>query len=327
MTVKDFAAKNIRRYKNHGILPAVKSISREVTGKGLVKPYIKAKQTWLKNELTNQRDSLRRLQSTDSFLLLVFDAGRYDYLKPILEDQFHTNAYREFSAARDTFEWISTQWIKDVEDVTYITAMSPIGSQKPDFDDDHFNRLYHTDAYTDSMREIVEVWRSHWDTGIAQVPPEKLVDVALEYMDRDKVVVHFSQPHSPFIGIPKLLGHTNNESAKPQQGQPNDRPIWDRVQSGSVSNHYLKMAYQGNATRAVQASKRLVEEWHGGEIVATSDHGEALGEWGMYTHDRAPHPKRRVVPWAPIDGVKSGPEGGVGHASVNEQLEALGYKV
>jgi len=56
-----------------------------------------------------------------------------------------------------------------------------------------------------------------------------------------------------------------------------------------------------------------------------ADHGEALGEWGVYTHDRSPHPKRRVVPWQEITGIQTNSENSETTETVDEKLQALGY--
>lgn len=67
------------------------------------------------------------------------------------------------------------------------------------------------------------------------------------------------------------------------------------------------------------------------------DHGEALGEWNVYSHPRTPHAKIRTVPWARIDGLTAAGEQAAQSAvlhretsdiedgKVSDRLEALGY--
>lgn len=323
MTIKDYLAKHRRIARERGATTSIQSAAGEAVGKAVLRPYVAHRQRRLKRELTHQRTLLDELRSRERYCLLIFDAGRYDYLQPLLSDQYSGEVQRTFSAARDTFEWISKVWQGEYDDVTYISGMVPVSDEIPDFDMEDFKRLYDGINPGDSIGEIVKLWEDEWDHSVATVTPERITERAMEYTDRDKLVVHYNQPHSPFIGTPKLLGHTTGKSAKPQKGRPNDEPIWHRVRAGEVSDEYLRMAYWGNATRAISAVKPLVRERE--TVVATADHGEALGEWGVYTHDRAPHPKRRAVPWQEISGIVTHGDSGSELGTVDEKLEALGY--
>lgn len=323
MTLREFALKHGRITKNHGPRQALDSAMRETVGKAVFRPYLNYRETRLASELPQQWNLLDELRERDRWCLLVFDAGRYDYLNPLLADHYTGEVQRTFSAARDTFEWISKVWQGEYDDVTYLSGMVPVSDEIPDFDMEDFKRLYDGINPGDSIGEIVKLWEDEWDDTLSTVTPERVTDRALDYLNRDKLVVHYNQPHSPFIGTPKLLGHTDGKSAKPKQGRPNDEPIWHRVRAGDVSNQYLHMAYWGNAVRAISAAEPLVRERE--TVVATADHGEALGEYGMYTHDRAPHPKRRVVPWQEITGINTNNIEGGAMKSVDEKLQALGY--
>lgn len=323
MTVKEYLTKHRRIARERGAIRSLQSAVGEANSKVIMRPYLKYEQWKCRQVLTHQLELLDELRSRDRYCLLIFDAGRYDYLRPLLSDQYSGDVQQTFSAARDTFEWISKVWQGDYDDVTYISGMVPVSDDIPEFDQKHFKRLYDGINPGDSIGEIIKLWETEWDDGVATVPPEKITDVALDYLDRDKLVVHYNQPHSPFIGTPKLLGHQNSRSAKPQKGRPNDEPIWHRVRTGDVSDEYLHMAYWGNASRAIEAVKPLVRERE--TVIATADHGEALGEWGVYTHDRAPHPKRRVVPWQEITGIREWESGPTATRDVDEKLRALGY--
>lgn len=323
MTVKDYLVKHGRITKDHGPLVAGKSAMEELWAKVFMRPFLNYREIRMASEMTYQSTLLDELRERDRWCLLVFDAGRYDYLNPLLRDQYTGDVQRTFSAARDTFEWISKVWQGDYDDVTYISGMVPVSDEIPDFDMEDFKRLYDGINPGDSIGEIVKLWETEWDDSVATVPPERITDIALDYVSRNKLVVHYNQPHSPFIGTPKLLGHTEGKSATPKRGRPFDEPIWHRVRAGEVSDNYLRMAYWGNAARAIEAAKPLVRERE--TVVATADHGEALGEYGMYTHDRAPHPKRRVVPWQEITGIRQTDYGGATQRSVDDKLRALGY--
>lgn len=324
MTARDYARKHAKLAKDHGPTAAIESAAEEAVAKGLLRPYVAYREWQARRALRHQQALLDDLRSRDEYTILVFDAGRHDYLAPLLRDAFTGSVEPVYSAARDTFEWITMPWLGDFSDVTYVSGMVPVSDEIPDFDQEDFVRYYGGVNPGDSIGEIVPLWKSHWDDDVATVTPEAVTDAALDYADRDKLVVHYNQPHSPFIGTPELLGHTTGPSAQPNRGRPFDEPIWQRVRAGEVSDDELRMAYWGNAARAIEAAKPLVRERE--TVVATSDHGEALGEYGMYTHDRAPHPKRRVVPWQRIGGLADGGGGGATSGDVDAKLRALGYR-
>lgn len=323
MTLRDFAAKTSRIATEHGLAAAASAAGEEVVAKSLLRPYVAARQRRLRQQVPAQIDLLDELRSRDQYTLLVFDTGRYDYMAPLLRDAFEGEVRQTFSHARDTFEWASKTWLGDYDDVTYITGMVPVSDEIPDFDAEDFRLRYDGINPGDSIGQIVKLWETHWDSTVATVPPETVTDVALDYASADKLVVHYAQPHSPYIGTPQLLGHSETTSAEPKQGRPNDEPIWERVRTGDVSDAYLRAAYLGNAVRAIEAVTPLVQERD--TVVATADHGEALGEYGMYTHDRSPHPKRRSVPWMEIDGLCER-EYSEKEMDVTDRLEALGYR-
>lgn len=323
MTLRDFAEKTRGIAGKHGYAAAGRAAAAEATAKIAFRPYVRWREALVRADLDDQRTHLDHLRKGDEWLLIVLDAGRHDYLTPMLRSEFTGPVTPTFSAARSTFEWISTVWDGDHGDVTYLSGMVPVTDDTADISNEDFRRRYHGEDFIDSLGEIVKLWETDWDDTLATVPPEAITSAALDYLDRDKLVVHYNQPHSPYIGIPKLLGHSNTPSAKPNAYRPNDEPIWQRVRAGEVSDHELRLAYVGNAARAIAALEPLVRAAER-PVAITADHGEALGEWGMYTHDHAPHPKRRVVPWQRVTGVA---ERGAGEGrDVDAKLRALGYR-
>ncbi|MBN1796642.1 MAG: hypothetical protein JW804_08215, partial [Sedimentisphaerales bacterium] len=63
----------------------------------------------------------------------------------------------------------------------------------------------------------------------------------------------------------------------------------------------LKRCYEENLRRALDAVRFLVEHLSG-RVVVTSDHGELLGERGLYGHGAgSDEPILREVPWLVLD--------------------------
>jgi len=326
MTIRDFARKHRTTAQEHGYLNASKSAMGETLNMTILPFYMSYKEWQLQRRVPQQQDYLTELWDQDEYTLLVFDTGRYDYLEPILTDLFNGDVQEVYSAARDTFEWIGPTWgQRNHPETTYISGMVPVIEDIAEIQDGQFQSMYGGYNPGEHIGDIHSVWKDKWDATLSTVTPETLVDYAEDYLDRDKLVVHFNQPHSPYCGVPKLLGHSNTPSAMPNQGNPNDEPIWRAVRAGTLSDTELRVAYMGNALRALQAVTALVE--HRENVIITADHGEALGEYGMYAHHRTPHPKRRSVPWMEVDGIAEDlQEGRTVESNVASKLEALGYR-
>jgi len=135
------------------------------------------------------------------------------------------------------------------------------------------------------------VWYSGWDDNLGTTPPDRVTDVAIS-KNASPMVVHYFQPHAPFIGEPKLLGWTGDKVGR-DRGIPPDVPIWQRLLGVQevwycADADFLRKAYEGNLRLALSEVRRLLENIGDrfNNIVVTSDHGEALGEDGIFAHSK-----------------------------------------
>lgn len=181
-------------------------------------------------------------------------------------------------------------------DITYISGAPPINSVT---DESFLNRkpweLYERYIPKRHFKEIVDIWNHGWDHSLGTVPPEKVTDAALKYRNRDRLVAHYFQPHAPYIGLHKLLGYIGKKYSG-LHGIPPGSKIWNGIREGIITNEELRLAYRSNLRLVLREVKRLIQELDG-KIVVTSDHGELLGEDGLYAHSRINHPKFREIPW------------------------------
>lgn len=138
-----------------------------------------------------------------------------------------------------------------------------------------------------SFHEIKDVWDYGWNDEADTVLPEKMAEetikAAQEYPDK-KIISHFMQPHAPYLG----------ESG----WEPKMANYWDDVRGRKISKERARKALQENLEIAYPHAEEIGEELDG-ETVITSDHGEFIGERGIYGHglDDFPHPAIRKVPW------------------------------
>ncbi|WP_266081598.1 alkaline phosphatase family protein [Haladaptatus caseinilyticus] len=284
---------------------------------------------WKTKDLAGQGERVRLLRQEEEYLLIVLDACRYDFFKNIAPEYLTFDSIEPVrSEGRNTFEYVSRCWSGEYEDVEYISAATPVNSDsRSEYDQDTLSQLYGGYVPSEHISNIRDVWRESWDESIGITPPKAVTDAALE-TDKNRLVAHYFQPHAPFIGRQSLLGHTNDESSRPWEGEPVDVPVWQQVKFGDLTQEELRAVYESNLHRALREVRRLVIETEIENIVIMGDHGEALGEYWAYEHPRIEHPYIRTVPWAVVKGVCDYPDSsdqGESDSSVTSRLEDLGY--
>jgi hypothetical protein len=106
----------------------------------------------------------------------------------------------------------------------------------------------------------------------------------------------------------------------------------DALRRGEVSHETFWQAYRSNLDVVLDDVALLLDNHDGEKVVLTADHGDALGEWGIYDHPAGClHPVVKNVPWVETTATDTGeynPEfqrEGTSDADVQERLRSLGY--
>ncbi|WP_129115511.1 hypothetical protein [Halegenticoccus tardaugens] len=284
---------------------------------------------WKTDGLPRQAKKVQALRQEQEYLLIVLDACRYDIFSSIAPEYLTFKSLESVrSEGRNTFEYVSKCWNGTYEDVEYISAATPVNSDpREDYDNDTLSQLYQGYVPSEHINKIRDVWRESWDESIGITPPEAVTDATLE-ISGQKAVAHYFQPHAPYIGRQSLLGHTNDDSSRPWEGEPVDVPVWEQVKFGDLSRKELRAVYESNLHRVLREVRRLVDETKIETIVVMGDHGEALGEYWAYEHPRIEHPYIRMVPWGVVNGVSEYPDKDdheTTNSDVTSRLEDLGY--
>lgn len=197
--------------------------------------------------------------------LFILDGCRYDALKA-----FYPSTEKRYSKAPNTRRWLLTNFKdRDLSDVIYVTA----------------NPIYRTVNYEFKFKRIIDVWDTEWNSGIGSVRPERLLEKAKPYFDlKSRVIVHFVQPHQPFIGFDKTP----------------DGNIWSHLRAGRISENEARTGYYSNLNLALKA----IEATDIDNAILTADHGNSFGVpylWGtLYGHP--PFHIRDIieVPWVEL---------------------------
>lgn len=189
-----------------------------------------------------------------------------------------------------------------------------------------------------------EAWRDAWvhddeELGVSTIPPEALTERAIwawrnrESLGIKRLVTHYMQPHTPWPARSEWFGDSRNLSAfgEPEREADNERDIWLRLRDGEVDLDAVWEAYADALRWALDSVETLIENCDA-TVAITSDHGNGLGEWGVWSHPpHMPHAAVRKVPWVLVDGcderaVAPGPVAESGqNRRVEEKLAALGY--
>lgn len=180
-----------------------------------------------------------------------------------------------------------------------------------------------------SFGHLSHVWEQAW-VEPGTVPPEAVTDETIRVArdgDYDRVIAHYMQPHRPFLSEPSL----GPEKRLDRFGDQPEGDVWNALQRGDVTRDKVWTAYRNNLRIAIDDLRRLLQNVNAPRTVITSDHGNALGEWGIYGH----HPNiglncLRIVPWIETTAEDTGTDFPASpradhDVSREEQLKALGY--
>lgn len=214
----------------------------------------------------------------------VVDTGRFDDYRSVVSAGSHSSEWTTRNFGDGSFG-----------DIVYVSA------------NPHTSKLA-----GDAFHEVIEMWNREFDESAGTVLPAAMADAAREaaatHPDK-RLVVHFMQPHGPFVG--------------------------SDVPDSELDDRYWE-AYDQNLEYVTTVARELAADLSG-RTVFTADHGQiapsplrdAVGVSGHKPGLR--HPGLVVVPWAVLDGdrrdtVAEETNSGTAEA-VDDRLRDLGYKV
>lgn len=217
--------------------------------------------------------------------LLILDSFRYDVFEKTYEDyDLPGTLDHKISRGAATHEFLRGNVAdRELHDTVYVTS-SP-----------HY---YKHDDIRGEFHEVVHVWEEEGVEDARSQPPEVMAEYAhraAEQYPNKRLLLHFVQPHCPFIG---------------EFGSENfDRVEWvNHVGLGNttgeeVSEDTVWKAYMENVDIVMPYARELMEELDGLNVV-TADHGQMVGDrqWPIplkdYGHPEGVYIETLVkVPW------------------------------
>jgi len=311
-------------------------------GRG-VKRYITwNKPNWMKYELYRRKNKIKRQENliqkfleNEEFVLIVLDACRYDYFEEIHGNYFNGDLHRAWSPENRTPYWVPTVW-NEKYDITYISA-------SPWLDDHSYEDRETEFRPSEHFNKIINVWKTDWNSDFGTVPPEAVTESSLTHLSESRparTIIHYLQPHRPYIGDEKLLPwKVKTKDLKLNEGvdfqlsktDKNDNYVTGerlyqngitkleldeagipvesyglhkRAENDDINHKRLDQAYRDNLVRVLISVNKLVS-YINCPVVITADHGDHLGghldELPQYSHPNVTHPVLREVPWFEID--------------------------
>jgi hypothetical protein len=286
-----------------------------------VPQFLKRKKSGAEIRLRNftkesQKSKIHDLLDEKEFLLIILDACRYDIFKQEYGSHFSGEFSKTYSTNTYTMQYLVNTWT-DTYDITYVAGGPVISDQNFEISEWGYRPTEH-------FEKVVDVWNRDYGKELGVTPPEKVTEAAMNE-DSPRMVVHYFQPHAPYIGEKRLREETSRERDESL------KDIYGRIDSGEISQEDLRGAYVSNLRRVIEAVKPLVDSVNGKSII-TSDHGELLGEDKRFMHGGVPHKNLCELPWLTVEDTKGDygspdietPENGQSK-QVEEQLKDLGY--
>lgn len=252
-------------------------------------------------------------------LLVVLDACRVDFLREVApEFDFLPEVNERTSVGSYSLSWMQRNFVEEYTDemaeTVHVTG----------------NPFSETALDPNEFRRLEEVWRYSWDEDVGTIRPRALTDTAISLareMDPNQMIVHYMQPHAPFTTAPEL----QRGPKATDWADATDKSIWMRVRQGEVSLDRARQAYREELRMVLNEVEVLLNNVDANVAIVTADHGEAMGESGIYGHARGVAiDSLRQVPWAPTTAEDRGTHNPIDHRGdasgvQGDRLRDLGY--
>lgn len=258
-----------------------------------------------------------RILDKDWDNLIILDGCRYDLFAS--SDHPAGQLQKEISMGSQTEEFLTKNFSsKEYPEITYVSANPNIK---------YLNSKFY---------KRIRLWEDQWDNELNVVHPESvtnwIIENAEDHVDK-RLIIHYMQPHYPFIG-----DKGQNLMASAEIDHLTDgKEFWRQYKKLSERDKSrFRKAYEENLRIALDQVDRALS-FLKGKTVITSDHGNEFGKWGIYGHPAGVYSDGLVeVPWLVInqenntrkqiiDGnATDGPADN--NVLVEERLKYLGYK-
>lgn len=241
---------------------------------------------WIFNRNYSKKNAVRVMDEQWDYLIIL-DACRYDIFADIVDK----NTDHVISGGSVTQEWSEWNFNGKFKDVIYIAGNPHLAS----------SNLVKTFGFNPFFK-VIDVWDYGWDKKLKTVPPKEVTNAAIEALDHfpdKRMIIHYNQPHHPFVTDKELL-HLDDGTWHSLQGdtRPGKKTtVWYYLRQGKVSKEKAWNAYKNNLRLVMGEVNKLAKNLHG-RVVVSADHGNHFGEYNLFGHLGGFRTEQLVkVPW------------------------------
>lgn len=281
------------------------------------------------------------IYSKDWDALLILDGCRVDAMEAVsTEYDFIRSVDSIWSVGSSSHEWMVktfvNKYVNEISNTAHVST-NPFASRVFDdgiyppytysipFDLSSWDVVDKSEfCYTEWLTKHVDPYVKDWDieaSSSAEYPTDRAI-LAGRNTDCEKLLIHYYQPHRPFIG------HLDrSENLTPEMDSP-----YEAIQKDELSMKKLWDSYLDNLRYVLDNVSVLLNNLDAEKVVITADHGELHGEWGGVGHpEGVPHPALKQVPWVETtasDEMTYEPESDIEYQSGYDpkvHLRELGY--
>jgi len=236
---------------------------------------------------------------------VILDTCRVDALRELKSEyKFISDVESIWSLGSSTPEWLintfSSKWEDQIRRTTRVSAngfdeyILVQQLEPPELDETPlampaFSLVKHT---TFDHLEILYQSDFHGER-LETVPPDKVTKRGIAVgreRDWDRLMLHYIQPHAPYIA------DVINQGGKLSEVE--SRPMW-ALRTGRIDKATGWEMYLDNLRLALDSVGTLLQNLDAENVIITADHGESFGEYGgKFGHiDGYLTPQVRKVPW------------------------------
>lgn len=217
--------------------------------------------------------------------LIILDACRFDAFAQF--NNIPGTLSKAISGASCTWNWLKINFSDNImKDVVYF-------STNPFISYYYLKRkIGHIPFY-----KIFELWKDNWSEELKTVHPSSVNKMVLESLDdypQKRHIIHYLQPHHPFIGDLKIID-VNAINIEKAFGKPETEnrksEIFNQLKMGTVDLTTVWRAYISNLRLVLDYVQKILPALDGKTCI-TSDHGNAFGRFGLFFG----HPPRTLIP-------------------------------
>ncbi len=245
--------------------------------------------------ITSWFELFRNILRAEHFLLIVLDGARYDVFRRVYPRYLRGRLRKALVPPPHTYGWLPKAFsLPEFNNVRVFYASLGIATHDIRIKD-FIPRSRDVEVYAVKPSRLKE---------IGTVLPSEVNDVVKGVGLRGRDIVWYVQPHFPWVCDTELSLMLMREVLIHDYVPPDT--VRRSLKKQGIGREHVLRAYYCNMEVALRGVRELLDHVYTrglkyDRIVITSDHGELLGEYGLYLHQEYDLPQLTLVPWLEVE--------------------------